>query len=184
MADWPHAPLHRLSDAGAYMVTAATDQKKPLFHSAERLKTLCQHILDLATVYGWKLQAWAVFPNHYHFIGVVGVNADNLARFVGHVHAATAKQINGMDGSSGRKVWFQYWDSHITFPRSYLSRLNYVHCNAVKHGVVRDAGSYVWCSAGWFERTAEKSFYRTVMGMRSDRVNVLDDFEVDPVDVR
>jgi hypothetical protein len=38
MPDWPHSPTHRLGSAGAYMVTAATYQKQPLFCSAKRLR--------------------------------------------------------------------------------------------------------------------------------------------------
>jgi putative transposase len=68
MPDWPHGPTHRLDSAGAYMVTAATYQKYPLFRSAKHLKYLCEALLDLAPRYGWKLEAWAVFPNHYHFV--------------------------------------------------------------------------------------------------------------------
>jgi putative transposase len=81
-------------------------------------------------------------------------------------------------------VWFQYWDSHLTYPRSYLARLNYVNCNAVKHGLARQPGLYTWCSAGWFEREAKRPFYLTVMRMGSDRVNTVDDFEVNPADVQ
>lgn len=94
------------------------------------------------------------------------------------------KEINRQDETPGRKVWFQYWDSHLTYPQSYLARLNYVHCNAVKHGLVREPALYPWCSAGWFEREAERSFYQTVMRIRSDRVNVRDDFEVNAADVQ
>lgn len=184
MPDWPHAPTHRLDSAGAYMVTAATYRKEPLFKSAKRLTLLCEQLLDLAAKHGWKLDAWAVFPNHYHFVAITKENAETLTRFIGHLHTATAKEINRQDETPGRKVWFQYWDSHLTYPRSYLARLNYVHCNAVKHGLVRQAAQYPWCSAGWFERKAERPFYQTVMRMCSDHINVRDDFNVDPADIQ
>ena len=35
--------------------------------------------------------------------------------------------------------------------KSYLARLNYVHQNPVKHGLVRVANQYRWCSAAWLE---------------------------------
>lgn len=184
MPDWPHAPTHRLDSAGAYMVTAATYRKEPLFKSAKRLTLLCEQLLDLAAQRGWKLDAWAVFPNHYHFVAIAKENAETLARFIGHLHTITSKEINRQDETPGRKVWFQYWDSHLTYPRSYLARLNYVHCNAVKHGLVRQAAQYPWCSAGWFEGKAERPFYQTVMRMRSDHINVRDDFDVDPADIQ
>jgi len=166
------------------MVTAATYQKRPLFRSAKRLTYLCEALLDLAPRYGWKLETWAVFPNHYHLVATAQEKTPTLPRFLGHLHTITAKEINGQDQAPGRKVWFQYWDSLLTYTRSYLARLNYVHCNAVRHGLVRKPARYAWCSAGWFEREAERPFYQTVMAIRSDRVEVLDDFAVDPADIQ
>ena len=35
--DWPHAPVHRISDVATYMVTASTLNKVHIFRSADRL---------------------------------------------------------------------------------------------------------------------------------------------------
>ncbi len=184
MPDWPHSPAHGLDAAGAYLVTAATYQKQPLFRSAKRLTFLCESLLQLAALHGWKLEAWAVFPNHYHFVAASPPKSVTLPRFIGHLHTVTAKEINRQDEAPGRKVWFQYWDSHLTYQRSYLARLNYVHSNAVRHGLVRQPAQYAWCSATWFESKAERSFYQTVLRFRSDRVQIVDDFTINPVDVQ
>jgi len=178
MRDWPHGPAHYITDAGAYMVTAATYQKKPIFNTAERLTILCERLLELAEEIGWKLQAWAVFPNHYHFIAETSAK-DAVRPLVKRLHSETGRRINELDGAPARQVWFQYWETHLTYPRSYFARLSYVHQNAVRHGVVRVAARYPWCSAGWFERRANRSFYRRIMEFSSTRLKVPDDFEVD-----
>ncbi len=81
-----------------------------------------------------------------------------------------------MGQSTRRKVWFQYWDSRITFERSYLARLNYVHYNPVKHGVTANATNYPWCSAAWFDQNAPTSFVKTVKSFKTDKLKVPDDF--------
>lgn len=81
-----------------------------------------------------------------------------------------------MDNSVGRSVWYRSWDTRLTFERSYLARLAYVHTNPVKHGVVTDAETYRWCSAGWFRAEAERPFYETVMSFKTDLINVYDPF--------
>jgi putative transposase len=81
-----------------------------------------------------------------------------------------------MDNTPGRKVWFQYWDSVITYQASYLARLNYVHYNPVHHGIAGDAAGYPWCSAGWFQESAEPVFYQSVREIKTDRLKVMDDF--------
>jgi REP-associated tyrosine transposase len=75
---------------------------------------------------------------------------------------------------------FQYWETHLTFQRSYFARLSYVHQNPVRHGLVRTASQYPWCSAGWFERKASPAFFKTIMGFLIDKLEIPDDFEVAP----
>ena len=179
MSDWPHSPVHRLSQPGAYMVTCGTYLKAHHFRGTERLEFLHDSLLGLAQNHGWNLQAWAVFSNHYHFVAISPPNAEGLALFLKTLHADTALAVNQWDGTRGRQVWFQYWDKYLTFQKSYYARLNYVHRNAVHHGLVREPSLYPWCSAGWFRRRATPAFYKTLARFRTDRLNVRDDFEVE-----
>jgi REP-associated tyrosine transposase len=183
MRDWPHSPVHRLSEPGAYMVTGGTYLKRPIFRGSVRLEFLCDALLGLAEEHQWRLQAWAVFPNHYHFVALSPEKATSLTAFTKHLHSVTAIQANQWDGTHGHKIWFEYWDTALTYPESYDARLSYVHRNAVHHRVVREPSLYPWCSAGWFQRRATGSFYKRIMALKIDRVKVADDFEVDPADV-
>ena len=176
MDNWPHAPVHQLGEAGAFMVTAGTYRKEHFFKGGQRLSLLHDHLLALALRYGWQLQAWTVFSNHYHFVALSPENPASLRQFIAHLHSDTARMCNEMDGVVGRQVWFQYWDTRLTFQKSYLARLNYVHQNPVRHGLVRVSTAYRWCSAGWFEQRATPAFYKTVLRFKIDRVNVVDDF--------
>jgi len=183
MPDWPHGPIHRLTTAGAYIVTAATYQKQPFFRSRARLTYLCETLLHLAFAHFLKLQAWSVFPNHYHFVAISPGPAATIRKLINTFHAQTARRLNKLDETPSRRVWFQYWDSHLTYQRSYLARLHYVHTNAVHHGLVREPALYEWCSAGWLERTAERPFYQTIMQMKSAGVRIQDDFDVNAADI-
>ena len=177
LKDWPHSPPHRLSKAGTFIVTAGTYQKQLFFNTPHRLTRLTNLLLQLVEKHGWQLHAWAVFPNHYHFVGECD-EANRLRQLVRELHSRSAKDINREEGTDARKVWFSYWESKITFHRSYLARLNYVHQNAVRHRLVARASAYTWCSAGWFERKADRAFFRTVNSFPVDRVLVPDEFEV------
>ena len=165
------------------MVTGGTYLKEPFFRGDDRLDYLCGMLLELAEKYSWQLQAWAVFPNHYHFVGMSLPTSGTLVQLTRHLHGLTAIETNRWDSEVGRQVWYQYWDKELTFQRSYLARLSYVHRNAVHHGLVREPSLYPWCSAGWFQRKAETSMYKTVMGMKIDQVQVVDDYTVDASDI-
>lgn len=179
MPQWPHAPAHVLTEGGSYIVTGATYRKQPTFASSARLTLLCEALLETCAKYGWDLQAWAVFPNHYHFIAT-SPRAENLPRVIRTLHAQTARAVNKLDHQPGRVVWFQYWDTRIRDQRGYLARLHYVHENAVSHGLVKRAANYPWCSAGWFERSASPAFRRTVLNFPCTRVVIPDSFAVTP----
>ena len=174
--DWPHAPTHRLDSSGTYIVTAATLYKQHLFPTAEKLTVLENTLLRLAKQYRWHLEAWAVFSNHYHFIGRSGPDSGNLRILLKHVHADSARAVNRLDERIGRTVWFNFWDTKLTYERSYLARLSYVHRNPVKHGLVAVANQYRWCSAAWFERIASPATVKTIYEFRIDQLNIKDDF--------
>jgi putative transposase len=169
--------VHRLSEHGTFIVTGSTLNKEHFFRGAERLTLLHDALLRRAKQHEVVLEAWAVFSNHYHFVGhTTGAN-NQLSELISSLHSASAEMINLADGSPNRGVWFNYWDTRLTFEKSYLARLHYVHQNAVKHGLVRKANEYPWCSAAWFERTATPAHVKTIYGFRIDRVRVDDDYE-------
>jgi putative transposase len=174
---WPHAPRHKLTECGAYMVTTGTYRKAHIFRDAQRLSTLESSLLTLARKYDWHLEAWAIFSNHYHFVGYTESAPTRLPEFLTELHANSARDVNRLDGEDGRQVWHNFWDKHLTFEKSYLARLNYVHHNAVKHGLVELANQYRWCSAAWFERTARRAQVQTIYGFKTDQLKVADDFE-------
>lgn len=173
---WPHAPAHWLFEPGIYMVTASTYLKAHHLHSPKRKDYFQQKLFECAAEFDWQLRAWSILSNHYHFVGHSPEDPSTLRHFIGKLHMITAKEFNLQDNQPGRKVWFQYWDKLITFQRSYLARLNYVHNNPVKHGLVARAEDYRWCSAAWFAQNAPGSFVETVSRFKTDKVSVFDEF--------
>ena len=176
---WHHAPLHVFVPGTVYMVTAGTLNKEHVFRGPERL-TLLQDCLRLALeAYRWELRAWAVFSNHYHFVGRAPEGKCELGLLIKRIHSDASRGVNKLDGIQGRKVWHQYWDKCLTFEKSYLPRLKYVINNAVHHGLTAVAASYPFCSAAWFEQSSEAAFRKKVESFGCDRLNEPDTF--DPV---
>jgi putative transposase len=93
------------------------------------------------------------------------------------LHVKTAGWVNKLDGSPARQVWFNFWATRLEQQRSYLARLNYVHQNAVKHGLVPLACQYPWCSAGWFERTASPAMVKAIYRFKTNLISTDDNYE-------
>lgn len=145
-----------------YMITAATFNKEPFFSGTERLHIFYNALLEVCARYVWQLQAWAIFPNHYHIIAQSPGNAYTLRKLIQRLHSQTARTINRLDSTPQRRVWFQYWDTCLRTEKSYYGRLRYVNHNAVKHGLVDNAFAYPFCSARWFKTYAHTALFEQV----------------------
>ncbi len=171
---WQHAPLHIFVPNAFYIVTASTLYKQRIFDTSAKLALLQNTLFEVMQAYGWELQAWALFVNHYHFIARAPEDGASLKRLIQRLHSQSARLVNEIDRTAGRRVWFQYWDTCLTYEKSYYARLNYVHNNPVKHGLVAVAERYPFCSAAWFKANAPQDFCERVESFPYDRVNVPD----------
>jgi putative transposase len=175
--------VHKLAAAGTLFISTGTYRKEHFFRGAGRAAVLHRGLLTVARDFGWQLEAWAVFSNHYHFVAhspATEATAESLRQMLGLLHEKMAKWINRLDGAPGRQVWHNFRETRLTYAKSYLARLNYVHQNPVKHGVVPVANRYPWCSAGWFEQAASPAQVKTIYSLQTDQLHVYDDFDVVP----
>ena len=77
---------------------------------------------------------------------------ETLSDLMGNIHRYSAIWINKNVEfeKSYDKVWHNYWDKCLTYERSYITRLNYIWQNPVKHKLVGDAKDYEFGS--YFQR--------------------------------
>ncbi|MCF7849530.1 MAG: transposase [Kiritimatiellales bacterium] len=176
---WPHAPEHRLCERGNYIVTCGTYRKQHFLNTPEKITFVRNLLFELAQKYDWQLQAWAVMSNHYHFVAASPEDASSLKKMLSTLHTLSARELNRLDGTPKRRVWYNYYDSRITYEKSWLARLKYVHQNPVHHGVALHAENYAWCSAAWFAREAGNAFVKTVNSVKIDQVKVYDEYDME-----
>lgn len=173
--DWPHAPPHRLMDAGVYFVTARSRDGIHLLDTPGKRDHFQSALFELATTYGWRLEAWAILSNHYHLVAhsppTRDGSATNLSDFLRHLHSNATREINRIDGIPGRtRLWQNFRETHLTLQRGYLARLNYVHQNPVHHNLVPLASQWPWCGAAAFKQAVSPAWLRTIMSFRYDLI--------------
>ena len=177
--EWPHAPPHRLKLGGVYFLTARAADRRHLLASPEMRDWFQESLTALAADFGWRLEAWAILSNHYHFVGHSPPEhpeaAETLRKLVQKLHSLTTKELNKSDGIPGRtRLWQNYRETLLTLQRGYLARLNYVHQNAVHHKLVHRASDWKWCSARAFREAVSPAWCRTVASFRFDGIAALD----------
>ena len=172
--DWPHAPPHRLAESGVYFLTSRTRDGKHLLAEDEMKDWFQAKLKELAKEYGWKLEAWAILSNHYHFVAHSPDGEDSaksLKAWVQKLHSQSTKEINRRDKCPGRsRLWQNFRETRLTHQKSYLARLHYVHQNAVHHGLVRKGTQWKWCSASEFVAAVSPAWVRTVASFRYEEI--------------
>jgi len=169
---WPHAPPHRLAAAGVYFVTARAAEQRRLLHTPERRDWFQRTLFALTEEKGWRLEAWAVLSNHYHFVAhSPDGGAQSLGPLLQKLHSLATKELNRLDATPGRaRLWQNFRETHLTYQRSYLARLNYAHQNAVHHRLVAAGSDWKWCSAAAFQREATPAWVKTIASFKFDEI--------------
>ena len=140
-----HHPPHIYLDDTWYIISAST-LNHAHFLASKRAKVLVRDKLkSLIVAFDIKLRAWVILNNHYHLLLKTNRGKD-LSRFFGQLHGSSSRQINLWDGTVGRQVWHNYWDTCIRDEAGLWTRFNYIHHNPVKHGYVQELEDWPFSS--------------------------------------
>ena len=105
-------------------------------------------------------------------------NVLSLSSIMRDIHKFTAlwmkKNITGLDKE--KRSWYNYWDTCITYEKSYFARLNYIWHNSAKHGYVEDAAD--WKFGSYYTRIKNEKGLLIEIGKKypCDKVQVKDDY--------
>ena len=177
MTNCPHSPPHRELENGTYMITGGTYNKIKIFDTPDKLTLLQNIIFDTVRKFNFHLEGWAIMNNHYHLVLSFQDETTSFKKFISTTHGISAMELNKLDNMPGRKIWHNYWESKISFQKSYYARLNYVNKNPQHHGIAENAEYYNWCSEAYYKHHLDPAFTKTVDSFKFDKINVLDEFD-------
>ena len=114
---------------------------------------------------GWILEDWVILDNHYHLMVNAPANPLFLGKIIKEIHRFNALWLKKhLNIPKGIIVWYNYWDSCITYEESYFARLNYIWFNPVKHRYVEDPED--WIHGSYFLRLKKEEEYLKVINKR------------------
>jgi putative transposase len=142
----PHNPPHWFLENTIYMLTASIYQGEHLMASPKRKAAWRDSFVEAAKLYDWHIIAWVVLDNHYHVLVESLESSSSLSKFIGSYHKFTARLWNDEENVSGRKVWWNYWDTCIRSEKDFDNRLRYIFWNPLKHEMVEDPEDYPFSS--------------------------------------
>jgi REP-associated tyrosine transposase len=99
-----------------------------------------------------KLIAYVIMPDHFHFI--CNPRDGRIKEFIGALKSLSAiriakesKRFSFQVGSYGHRVWQQSFKATPLWSNWMIwQKINYIHANPVKAGIVKSAKDYPWSS--------------------------------------
>jgi putative transposase len=132
------------SNAGAYFVTICTDRRQCILGQVagdamalnpvgEGVAHVWQSIPDRFP--GIEIDAWMIMPNHLH--AIVGITecsaAKPLGQLIGAFKVLSTRQVNGMRGTPGAKLWQRNFYEHVVRTEAELERIReYIAMNPAR----------------------------------------------------
>ncbi|GAB4409876.1 MAG: transposase [Anaerolineae bacterium] len=139
-----NTPVHLFLDDAPYFITGAIYQKRPLLANPKIKARLLEFIQEHFRTYNWELHHWVMLDNHYHLLGKSRVGQD-LTRIFQSTHSRAGILISQLTRCA-KPVWWNYWDYCPRDEEDYMTRLNYLLMNPLKHGYVNNLHDYPFSS--------------------------------------
>jgi putative transposase len=145
-------PPHVYLDDTWYIITASTLHGARYLATERHLRLWVDVFRAQVAEFGFPSAAWVVLPNHYHLLLKSRLGRD-IGKFIGRLNGRSSYELNGLDGTRGRQVWYSYWETCIRSEAGYWTRFNYIHNNPVKHGYVRRHADWIYSSYRYYLET-------------------------------
>ncbi|MEA3338649.1 MAG: transposase [Chloroflexota bacterium] len=128
-------PPHIYENNASYFITARIAHHQKILGTDTKRVLVRDVLKEAIKPYGIRLYAWVILANHYHLL--LETSDIPIYKFIKRLHGDSAIQLNKLDNTPGRQVWYQYWDRFPRHERDFWAYFNYIHINPIKHGYVQ-----------------------------------------------
>ena len=159
-------------DTPCLSITSVARDRLPVFRTDAIKKITCAALDEARRSGGFALFAYVIMPDHLHIITDGARKPSDTLRFLNGIAAhrvigylndggykASLEKLR--DNKKARGHEYSLWDGHsnvflVTSESVFMQRVNYIHQNPVRAGLVARAEDYRWSSARcWCRRILE-----------------------------
>lgn len=120
--------------------------------------------------HGFLLTAWVFLPDHWHAI-ICPPYPLTISRVFKAVKVSSMISINHAPGEAGELWQGRFFDHALRTVKEYLERVEYIHLNPVRGGLVKRAEDWKWSSVHEYGGMSAEEQERRC-GLRIDRVRL------------
>lgn len=145
-------PKHFSIDNGIFFLTVRCAQGVKPFLNGTACETCLIVLREKLDDFNSALFAYVLMPDHMHLLLQLPEKI-TLNKLMNHINGASARKINDVLGTSGKKFWQGgFHDVYVRKPRDFAIKVNYIHNNPVKAGIAQNPEDYVFSSAKYYVR--------------------------------
>jgi putative transposase len=130
--------------------------------------SLAQVVRERREEHGFLLSAWVLLPDHWHAI-LYPAHPLTISRVLESVKDAATKRINRSRREVGRLFQPRFFDRALRTVREYNEKVQYIHLNPVKAGLVSRPEDWAWSSVHDYVGSVDQ-VPASVSGLSIDRV--------------
>ena len=154
-----------------HFITCSCYRRKPLLGTARKRDVFLKVLDGVRTRYEFSLVGYVVMPEHVHLL-ISEPKVGNPSKVMQALKQRVARSLRGESrrrnvnqlrlwgarpGTLPRSFWQRrFYDFNVWSKKKRIEKLNYMHMNPVKRGLVADAKMWAWSSYR-FCQYAEKS---------------------------
>ena len=133
-----------------YFVTSKTKNNEPLFLDPTNTELFIQTLFDCRNRYGFLLLGFVVMPDHFHAL-IMPKQRYKIESVVQKIKGLFAYRMRdlGVRGSVWQK---SFYDFVVYSEEKFREKLNYIHANPVRKGLVKDPRDYRFSSINYLEK--------------------------------
>ena len=118
----------------------------------------------------FSLTAWVFLPDHWHAI-IYPPYPLTISRVFQSVKVSSTIAINVCRREVGELWQIRFFDRALRTVKEYLDKVEYIHLNPVRGGLVKRAGDWKWSSVHEYAGMTEEE-QEARCGLRIDRVRL------------
>lgn len=157
-------------DNPAYYLTSVTHNRLPIFQKDEMKRIVADAFDEAGRSAGIMIFAYVIMPDHTHLLTD---NAREINEVLRYLNGISAKRIidplksNGFESSLAKlriqerekKHKHSVYEHHpnalrITGEDAFMQKVNYIHLNPVRAGLVEHPDDYLYSSSRWWHGCA------------------------------
>ena len=124
--------------------TGTISPTRRILHESE-FAILAKVMRERRKQHGLLLTAWVFLPDHWHAIVYPGFPL-TISRVLEAIKVGATLRINRRRGERGVLLQGRFFDRALRTVREYQEKVEYIHLNPVKAGLVERPGDWKWSS--------------------------------------